>query len=342
MEEFGTLPSGETVHQLTLTGGGLTAHLLTSGGAVLQDLRLEGGHDAPPLCWAFRISNPISAGRPISARLPGAAPIASRTATWRLMGGRPISWTATFWASTACTGGADSMGKRLWRVEGHGPHHAVMAVTLPDGHMGGFPGTMTARITFQLLRGGGVLDIDIEAWTDAPTLCNLAHHSYFVLDDGPTISDHLLKVAAPSYLPVDDELIPTGELRDVAGTGFDFRDFAPVGGQAHPVDHNFCLAEARAPPLRPVAWLKSPRSGVMMECRTTEPGLQVYDGGAKIDVDLPGLTDRPMKAHAGIALEPPQIWPDANHHSHFPPQALLRPEDRYHQHTQFVFTKENT
>lgn len=329
MEEFGTLPSGETVHQLTLTGGGLTAHLLTSG-AVLQDLRLE-GHDSP-LVLGFPDFEPYL------SRSPYFGAIAGRCAN-RIAGGQAVINGARFQLDRndlgkhCLHGGADSMGKRLWRVEGHGPHHAVMAVTLPDGHMG-FPGTMTARITFQLLRGG-VLDIDIEAWTDAPTLCNLAHHSYFVLDDGPTISDHLLKVAATGYLPVDDELIPTGEVRDVAGTAFDFRDFAPVG-RAHPVDHNFCLSQERAP-LRPVAWLKSLRSGVTMECRTTEPGLQVYDG-AKINIDLPGLTGRSMNAHAGIALEP-QVWPDAVHHDHFP-QALLRPEDRYHQHTQFVFTKE--
>ena len=75
-----------------------------------------------------------------------------------------------------------------------------------------------------------------------------------------------------------------------------------------------------------------------MAVRTTEPGLQVYDG-AKIDIDLPGLSGAPMHAFAGLALEP-QIWPDANHNPDFP-QAILRPGEIYRQHTQFIFSKEN-
>jgi aldose 1-epimerase len=176
----------------------------------------------------------------------------------------------------------------------------------------------------------------MQAETDAPTLCNLAHHSYFNLG-GETISDHLLKVDAESYLPVDDELIPTGEERPVAGTRFDFRTSAPVR-QAHPVDHNFCLSRERRP-LRSVAWLENPATGVGLELRTTESGLQVYDG-AKINVDLPGLTGQSMRAHAGIALEP-QVWPDANHHPGFP-QAVLRPGERYAQQTQYIFSKDPT
>jgi aldose 1-epimerase len=102
------------------------------------------------------------------------------------------------------------------------------------------------------------------------------------------------------------------------------------------VDHNFCLSRERGP-LRPVARLASPASGVAMELRTTEPGLQVYDG-AKINVDLPGLSGQTLGAHAGIALEP-QVWPDANHHDDFP-QAVLRPGEVYQQHTQYIFSKD--
>ena len=328
MEEFGTLPSGETVYRLRLEGGGLVAHLLTYG-AVLQDLRLHG--HAPPLVLGFSEFAPYLTHSPYFGATAGRCANRIREGHFEVDGVQH-QLDRNFLGKHCLHGGADSMGKRLWRVESHGPHHAVLAITLADGHMG-FPGTLDARITVQLL-AHGVLDIAMEAWSDAPTLCNLAHHSYFVLDDGPGISDHQLKLAADSYLPVDEELIPTGEQRPVAGTEFDFRNFAPVG-QAHPVDHNFCLSGTREA-LRPVAWLTSSGSGVTMECRTTEPGMQIYDG-AKIDVDLPGLTGRPMGAHAGLAMEP-QVWPDANHHARFP-QALLRPGDRYEQQTQFIFAK---
>ena len=85
-----------------------------------------------------------------------------------------------------------------------------------------------------------------------------------------------------------------------------------------------------------MARLGNRETGVAMELRTTEPGLQVYDG-AKINVDLPGLAGRPMRANAGIALEP-QVWPDAHHHEAFP-QAVLRPGELYQQHTQYIFSK---
>ena len=209
-----------------------------------------------------------------------------------------------------------------------------LAITAEDGEMG-FPGRLDVRMTFAL-SPGGVFDIRIEAETDAPTLCNVAHHSYFNFG-AETISDHLLRVDADTYLPVDAELIPTGEVRAVEGTRFDFRTPAPVRA-AHPVDHNFCLAPNRRS-ITHVARLQNPATGLAMDVRSTEPGLQVYSG-EKIDVGLPGLTGRPMRACAGIALEP-QIWPDANHHDNFP-QAVLRPGDGYSQHTQYVFSREQT
>ncbi|PSL18441.1 aldose epimerase family protein [Shimia abyssi] len=331
MHAFGTMPTGETVHRLRLEGGGLTAHVLTYG-AVLQDLRLE-GHDAP-LVLGFPEFAPYLDRSPFFGAIAGR--YANRIADGHLeIDGATHQLACNFLGKHCLHGGLDSMGKRLWQVQEHSASHVVLTHELPDGHMG-FPGALTARVTIRVL-DGGVLDFVMEAETDAPTLCNLAHHSYFVLDDGRTISEHLLKVDTGQYLPVDGELIPTGEVRDVDGTSFDFRAFARLK-QAHPVDHNFCLSQKRGA-IRPVAWLKSQRSGVSMECRTTEPGLQIYDG-ANINIDLGGLSGEPMGAYAGLAMEP-QVWPDANHHAHFP-QAILRPDERYRQHTQFVFLKENT
>lgn len=328
MDAYGILPTGETVHKLRLEGGGLTAHILTYG-AVLQDLRLQ-GHDAP-LVLGFPDFAPYPTHSPYFGAIAGRC--ANRIRDGHLeLDGVTYQLDRNSVGKHTLHGGADSMSKQLWRVENHGPHHAVLTTTLPDGHMG-FAGTLTARVTFQLL-SGGVLDIQMAATSDAPTLCNLAHHSYFNLDGGASILDHQLKVAADRYLPVDDDLIPTGEIRDLTGTPFDFRAPAPVG-QAHPIDRNLCLSAQRTT-LRPIAWLTSPKSGITMECRTTEPGLQIYDG-AKIDIDLPGLTGHPMGPCAGLAIEP-QVWPDAHHHSHFP-QAILRPGDTYEQHTQFVFAK---
>lgn len=322
------MPDGSPVERITIRGGGLTANVLTYG-AVIQDLRLE-GYDAP-LVLGFESFAPYLTHSPYFGATAGRC--ANRIRDGHLeIDGRTYQLDRNFIGKHLLHGGAAGMGKRVWAITRVDDQSISLTITQPAGDMG-FPGALTTRVGFALLPEG-VLDIRIEAETDAPTLCNIAHHSYFNLG-GETISDHLLKIHAETYLPVDAELIPTGEVRPVAGTPFDFRALAPVG-QAHPVDHNFCLSRARRP-LRPVARLENRETGVAMELRTTEPGLQVYDG-AKIDIDLPGLHGRAMRAHAGIALEP-QVWPDANHHEAFP-QAVLRPGEFYQQHTQYIFSRD--
>lgn len=327
----GKMPDGTEVHRIKLVGGGLTAHLLTYG-AVLQDLRLE-GHDAP-LVLGFPEFAPYLTDSPYFGAIAGR--FANRIRDGHLeLDGATYQIDQNFIGQHTLHGGADSTGKKIWEIEDIAEDCATLKVALPDGHMG-FPGTLTARVTFALLEGG-VLDIKMSATTDKTTICSLAHHSYFKLDDTATISDHRLQVAAEAFLPVDSGLIPTGEQAPVAGTGFDFRTEAPVS-QAHPVDHNFCLSGERAA-LRQVATLKSQASGVTMACLTTEPGLQVYDG-ENIRTSIPGLDGKPMGAYAGLAMEP-QVWPDAHHHKDFP-QAVLRPGETYEQHTQFVFSKGQT
>ncbi|OIP83363.1 MAG: galactose mutarotase [Rhodobacterales bacterium CG2_30_65_12] len=328
MSRFGEMPDGTPVERVTIRGGGLTAHVL-SYGAVLQDLRFK-GHDAP-LVLGFPDFAPYLTHSPYFGATAGRC--ANRIHDGHVViDGKTFQLDRNFLGKHMLHGGAAGMGKRVWQIDTRAEDRIGLTLTQEDGDMG-FPGRLKARVRVALLPGG-VLDIRMEAETDAPTLCNLAHHSYFTLG-GETISDHLLQIQAETYLPVDDELIPTGEERPVAGTRFDFRTPAPVR-QAQPVDHNFCLARARGT-LRPVAWLKNPATGLTMELHTTEPGLQVYDG-ARIGVDLPGLSGQPMRAHAGLALEP-QVWPDANHHAAFP-QALLRPGETYSQHTQYIFSKD--
>lgn len=330
-EVWGQMPDGTDVHRITLQGGGLTAHVLTYG-AVLQDLRLA-GHDAP-LVLGFAEFAPYVTDSPYFGAIAGR--FANRVRDGHLeLDGTTYQLDTNFIGKHLLHGGAQGTGKSSWQIVAETTNSATLQIILPDGHMG-FPGTLTAQVTFTLL-DSGVLDLQMRGETDAPTLCNLAHHSYFKLDGGADIGAHELKVAAQHYLPVDAELIPTGEVAEVAGTSFDFRTPAPVA-QAYLVDHNYCLAETRGA-LRDVAHLRSPVSGVHMTCRSTEPGLQIYDG-AKVNIALPGLDGKPMGAHAGLAMEP-QVWPDAHHHDHFP-QAILRPGEVYEQHTQFVFSKGDT
>ncbi len=330
-EIWGHMPDGRAVHRVTLTGGGLTAHVLTYG-ALLQDLRLE-GHGAP-LVLGFPEFAPYLTDSPYFGATVGR--FANRIRDGHLeLDGQSYQLDTNDGGRHTLHGGADGLAGHLWEIDEVADGHVTFTAELPDGHMG-FPGTLKCAVTFALM-DGGTLDIQMRAATDKTTLCSLAHHSYFVLDDVDTISEHQLQIAAESYTPVDDTLIPTGEIAPVAGTRFDFRAAAPLG-QAHPVDHNFCLSDARQP-LRQVACLQSAVSGVRMDCLTTEPGLQVYDG-AGIALDAPGLRGQKMGGCAGVAMEP-QVWPDAHHHKDFP-QAVLRPGETYHQHTQFVFSKGQT
>ena len=140
----------------------------------------------------------------------------------------------------------------------------------------GFPGNLEVEVGFSIAPGP-VLRIDVRATGDAETLCNFAHHSYVNLSGRPTIAGHRLRVAADSYLPVDDDLIPTGERRPVTGTPFDLRRGVTLmqGGPAGGFDHNFCLSDARGP-IRPVAWLTAPDGGLTL----TVTGAPISDNPA--------------------------------------------------------------
>lgn len=330
IEDFGQMPDGQVVQRVTLSGGGLTAAVL-SYGAIIQDLRLE-GHDAP-LVLGFQDFDPYLTDSPYFGAIAGR--YANRIRNGHLeLDGVTHQLDCNFLGKHLLHGGANGVGKRLWSIERCSENRVTLRIHDPAGHMG-FPGNLICDVTYTL-QDDATLDVEIEATTDAATLCNFAHHSYFNLDGSGSTQDHELWVDADRYLPVDEELIPTGERRPVAGTKFDFTEARAIG-QAAPLDHNFCLGDARVP-IRKVAQISSARSGLAMNVLTTEPGLQVYDG-AKINVAKPGLTGDPMSAHAGIALEP-QIWPDANHHDHFP-QAILRPGAVYKQHTQYAFARMN-
>lgn len=331
IEVFGRTEAGEEVSRVTLEGGGLTANVMTWG-AVLQDLRLEG--HGPALVLGLERFEDYPAHSPYFGALAGRCANRIGGASFELDGQR-YDVDPNFLGKHLLHGGRAGCGKRNWVLDGADRNSARLTLRMPDGEMG-FPGNLDVAMTVRLL-DGGVLDFEIEAVTDAPTLCNFAHHSYFNLDGGATILDHDLQIDADGFLAVDAELIPTGAVAPVEGTAFDFRAGHAVrrGSDTGLLDHNFCLSR-QATALRRVARLSSAQSGVAMDIRTTEAGLQVYDG-AKLAVVPDGLDGRRMEAHAGIALEP-QCWPDAINHADFP-QAVLRPGQTYRQHSQFVFTK---
>lgn len=332
-ELFGTTAEGGQVHRFRISSGGLTAHIL-DWGATVQDLRLD-GHDAP-LVLGFdsfehypRYSSYMGA---IAGRY------ANRIANGRFeIAGKTFQADRNFLGKHTLHGGSNSYGKQLWEVLVHGNDFVTLGLRDPDGAMG-FPGRLDVTCTYRL-KIPGTLCVELSATTDELTLCNLAHHSYFNLDDGGSgaILDHRMMLPAMAYTPVDEELIPTGVVQPVDGTAFDFRKARTIRleeeGEQVLYDHNFCLAAARGP-LRRAALVQGAKSGVELDVWTTEPGVQFY-AGAKIERPVPGHDGRMYKAYAGFALEP-QIWPDSPNRPYFP-QAVLWPGEVYRQVTEYRF-----
>lgn len=334
VERFGIMPDGSPVDRVRLGGFGLTANIITYG-AVLQDLRLDG--HAPALVLGFDDLPSYLDHSPYFGANAGRN--ANRIRDGHLViDGQTFQLEKNFLGKHNLHGGTVGCGSRLWTLQDVTASTAKLSVQLGDSEMG-FPGNLDLNVTFSLLEGG-TFDVRYTATTDKPTLCNIAHHSYFALDDAPSALAHEFQVDAETYNEADDELIMTGATPNVAGTELDFRALRRIGKRpgGKNYDLNFVVSDRKLP-LRKVAGLRSPLSGISMQIKTTEPGLQFYDGDY-LDVPVPGHGGRPINRNAGIAIEP-QMWPNSTHHPHFP-QAILRPGETYQQHSQFVFSKDTT
>lgn len=329
---FGTTDDGQSVRRFDIAGGGLSARII-SWGAVVQDLRLA-GHDAPLVLGFERFANypPFS---PYFGAVVGRCANRIRDGRFTLEGRRcQIDPSGP---AHGLHGGSNGFGRRVWDVLVHGPDFVTLGLHDPDGEMG-FPGALDVRCTYRL-KIPGTLSIELTATCEEPTLCNLAHHSYFNLEDGGTsdVLDHRVMLNAAAYLPTDAEMIPTGVVRPVDDTPFDFRQARPVRMEIEReqlgYDNNFCLTSARGP-LKQAAWIQGASSGVEMEVWTTEPGIQFYIG-QHVSTDARGLGGRRYQPYAGLCLEP-QVWPDSPNRPYFP-QATLWPGQMYRQITEYRF-----
>jgi aldose 1-epimerase len=241
-------------------------------------------------------------------------------------------------------GGAGGFDCRTWDGAAL-PDGSGVALSLRSPHgEEGYPGALDCRVEYRL-RAPRELWLTYEARCDQPTPVSLTNHTYWNLagPPGDPMLDHELEIAADRYLPVDAEHIPTGELRDVAGTPFDFRRPRKLGAAldlGHPelalhrgFDHPFELRAAGGE-RRFAARLRDPRSGRVLEIETTAPCVQLY--GGQFLAEGAGKAGWRHRASAGVCLET-QEFPDAPNQPAFPP-AILRPGEVYRQETVYRFS----
>lgn len=241
-------------------------------------------------------------------------------------------------------GGIRGFNKVMWNAADCSAASPALRLTYrsKDGEEG-FPGALTAAITFTL-SAESELRIDYEISTDKDTVQNLSHHSYFNLaPNGRDILRHELRLNADRFTPVDAAMIPTGELRDVEGTPFDFRVASAIGARIDQADeqlqrgkgydHNWVL-NGESGTLRSAATVYEATSGRVMEVSTTEPGIQFYTGNY-LHGEC-GKNGRSYPRRSGFCLET-QHYPDSPNQAGFP-ATLLKAGDRYRSTTIFGFS----
>ena len=240
-------------------------------------------------------------------------------------------------------GGNKGFDKVVWTVEPVGRNGLAFSRVSPDGEEG-YPGNLQVRVTYTLTDKNELI-VDYRASSDKATPVNLTQHSYFNLagQSSGDILGHQLTLHADRYTPVDDTLIPTGELAPVAGTPFDFRKAAAIGARidnddpqlkaGKGYDHNWVLNRT-GNALQPAARVVEPRSGRTLDISTTEPGIQFYSGNF-LDGTITGKGGAVYKHRTGFCLET-QHFPDSPNKPKFPTTTLL-PGAEYPTQTVFTF-----
>ncbi len=341
---FGTR-DGRPVNLYTLTNShGVEVHAMNYGGIILsirvpdrkgQMADVVLGHDT----MEGYIPNPPYFGAIVGR-------YANRIANGQFtLDGKTYTLPKNDGPNTLHGGTTRTFDKVVWDAEPlRGKTGVAFSYLSKDGEEG-FPGNLKVKVTYTLTDANELI-LDYEATTDKATPINVSQHSYFNLkgEGNGDILDHEIMLNADKFTPVDKNLIPTGELRSVKGTPFDFTTSTKIGSRiddsyeqlqlGHGYDHNFVI-NRKGSGLELAARVYEPTTGRVLEVSTTQPGVQFYTGNF-LDGTITGKNDHVYKRRYGFCLET-QHFPDSPNHPDFP-NTILKPGEKFHQTTVFTFS----
>ncbi|MDB6174403.1 MAG: Aldose 1-epimerase [Chthoniobacteraceae bacterium] len=325
--DFGKTEDGSEVKLITLRNSkGMSARIITYG-AIIKEL------NAPDRDGKFtNILLTTDSLQKFERGFNGAAAVIGRVVN--RIGGAQFELDGTTYKLAAnekkntIHGGRKGFAQSVWTIEETPAKENESSVKLTylskDGEEG-FPGNLKTSVIYSLTENNE-LRIDYEAETDKPTIANLTNHAYWNLAGGGSCLDNILWIPAESYTPSDADLIPTGEILPLKGTPMDFNQPTRIGDRIEQLrprmngyDHNYILGEGKA--MKLAARLLEPKSGRVMEVRTTQPAVQLYTGN--------------HLGNTAVCLET-QHYPDAIHHENFP-SIVVRPGAPLNETTLFTF-----
>jgi aldose 1-epimerase len=342
-QRFGTMPDGTPVEAYTLKNAGGIEVKAIGYGAIITSLKVpDRSGSMADVVLGFESLDGYLKGHPYFGAIVGR--YGNRIGKGQFTLDGTTYSLAKNNGPNHLHGGVTGFDKVLWKTAVVSGQNAITFTrTSPDGEEG-YPGNLSTTITYTLTDRNELI-VDYHATTDKATPVNLTQHSYFNLagDGAGDILGHEVTINADRYTPVDDTLIPTGELANVEGTPFDFRKPTAIGARInadHPqlkagkgYDHNWVLNRS-GEGLQLAARVVEPKTGRTLEVSTQEPGVQFYTGNF-LDGTLTGKGGHVYAHRTGFCLET-QHYPDSPNKPNFP-STILKPGQEYKTRTVFTF-----
>ncbi len=343
-EDYGTTADGENVEQYTLANkNGMEVKIITYGGRITSLKAPNKNDEFENVVLGFDSLEEYTKDNPFFGALIGR--FGNRIANGKFTLDGEEYTLAQNDGQNHLHGGEKGFDKVVWTADDASANSLSLSYISEDMEEG-YPGNLETTVVYTLT-DDNALEVDYNATTDKKTVINLTQHAYFNLsgDFSETILDHEIEINADEFLPVNETLIPTGELKDVAGTPFDFREAKTVeqhiedkneqleSGKGY--DHCWVLNEQDSG-MRFAASAYHEESGRMLEVHTDEPGIQLYSGNF-LDGTLPQADGEGNYGHrTGFCLET-QHYPDSPNQEGFP-SVVLKPGETYSSKTSFKFS----